>query len=66
MWKNEVNIVRYFWTIFWAIVISSLISYVLTSMAGEALTLLPIFVLAVIFSAAVIIIGDGILREDTE
>ncbi|MRH43374.1 DUF2929 family protein [Aquibacillus halophilus] len=57
---------RYFWTIFWAIVISSLISYVLTSMAGEALTLLPIFVLAVIFSAAVIIIGDGILREDTE
>ncbi|WP_226037665.1 DUF2929 family protein [Aquibacillus saliphilus] len=57
---------RYFWTIFWAIVISFLISYVLTSMAGEALTLLPIFILAAAFSLTVIIIGDGILKEETE
>lgn len=54
---------RYVWTIIWAILLSFLISYVLTSMAGQTLSLAPIFVLAAVFSIVIIIIGDGILKD---
>ncbi|WP_328701037.1 DUF2929 family protein [Aquibacillus kalidii] len=55
---------RYIWTIIWSILLSFLAAYVLTSMAGETLSLTPVFVIAAFFAVAVIIIGDGILTDD--
>ncbi|MDL4842912.1 DUF2929 family protein [Aquibacillus rhizosphaerae] len=55
---------RYLITIIWALLISLVISYVLTSMAGEELRMAPIFFLVAIFSIVTFIVGDGILKED--
>lgn len=57
---------RYLGVVFWSFVISSLLGYVLTNMAGEPFTLTPILALTVIFSLIVTIVGDGILtKQDT-
>lgn len=53
-------------TIVWALLISFLVSYVLTSMAGETLTFAPIFVVAILFIIVATVIGDGILKESKE
>ncbi|MBM7571521.1 DUF2929 family protein [Aquibacillus albus] len=57
---------RYLMTIVWALLISFLVSYVLTSMAGETLTFAPIFVVAILFIIVATVIGDGILKESKE
>ncbi|WP_417006824.1 DUF2929 family protein [Aquibacillus koreensis] len=55
---------RYFFTLLWAVLISFLVSYVLTSMAGETFTFTPIFFIALFFALTIFIIGDGILKEE--
>lgn len=55
---------RYVWTIIWSLLIGLLVSYVLTSMAGETLALAPVFVISALFVITAVIIGDGILKED--
>jgi hypothetical protein len=54
---------RYIVSIFWAILISFAISYVLTSMGGEPFVLSDSLILAAFFSVAVFILGDGVLTE---
>jgi hypothetical protein len=58
--------VRYLVTIFWAVLITFVLSYVLSSMAGQSLDLVATFVMAAIFSLFIFILGDGILREKKE
>jgi hypothetical protein len=55
--------VRYLVTIFWAVLITFVLSYVLSSMSGQSLDLVATFVMAAIFSVFIFILGDGILRE---
>ncbi|MBU8792120.1 YjzD family protein [Oceanobacillus caeni] len=55
---------RYIASIFWAVLISFAISYVLSSMGGEPFVLSHSLILAALFSIAVFILGDGILKED--
>ncbi|WP_010093625.1 YjzD family protein [Ornithinibacillus scapharcae] len=57
---------RYIFTIIWAVLISFVLSYVLSSMGGESLDLVATFVLAAVFSIIVFLLGDGMLREKKE
>ncbi|HEX6593643.1 MAG TPA: YjzD family protein [Bacillota bacterium] len=57
---------RYIMVIIWGVLISSVLSYVLTSMAGEPFNVNQTITLAVIFSVIVYILGDGILTEKNE
>ncbi|WP_042149031.1 YjzD family protein [Paucisalibacillus sp. EB02] len=54
---------RYLATIFWAVLVTFVLSYVLSSMAGATLDLVATLVMAAIFSIFIFILGDGILRE---
>ncbi|RKQ32617.1 DUF2929 family protein [Oceanobacillus halophilus] len=54
---------RYILAIFWAVLISGAISYVLTSMGGEPFVLMDSLILAGIFSVAVFLLGDGVLTD---
>ena len=47
----------------WSVLISSAISYVLTSMAGDPFNLTHVLVLAGIFFVAITLLGEGILKE---
>ncbi|ENH96170.1 hypothetical protein J416_12192 [Gracilibacillus halophilus YIM-C55.5] len=57
---------KYLVTIFWSVLISFLVAYVLSSMAGETFNISGVFALAAVFSIAIIILGDGILDEGHE
>ncbi|SFD38445.1 Protein of unknown function [Lentibacillus persicus] len=57
---------RFFWTFFWAILISAVISYVLTSMAGNAFDVTSMFVVAILMSLAVFLLGEGVLKNGEE
>jgi len=57
---------KYFATIFWAVVILTVVSYVLTSMGGQPFNLPGAMAIAAILSIGVIFIGDVILKDETE
>ncbi|WP_096270302.1 YjzD family protein [Paucisalibacillus globulus] len=57
---------RYLATIFWAVLVTFVLSYVLSSMAGATLDLVATLVMSAIFSIFIFILGDGILREKKE
>ncbi|WP_377558871.1 DUF2929 family protein [Ornithinibacillus salinisoli] len=53
-------------TIIWAVLIGSVISYVLSSMAGDAFPLMDTLVLSAIIAIAIFVLGDGILKAKSE
>ncbi|GAE93598.1 hypothetical protein JCM21714_2696 [Gracilibacillus boraciitolerans JCM 21714] len=55
---------KYFATIFWAVIVLTVVSYVLTSMGGQAFNLASAISVAAVFAIAAIVLGDGILKED--
>jgi len=57
---------RYIMTAIWAVLISAVAAYVLTSMAGEPLTIQGILLMAAVFFIATVVLGDGILKENKE
>lgn len=57
---------RYIATILWAVLITFVLSYVLSSMGGGSLDLVATLVMAAILSIAIFILGDGLLREKKE
>lgn len=57
---------RYIMTIIWAVLISSVISYVLSNMAGDPFNLTHTLILAAILSVVVFILGDGILKNQED
>ena len=56
--------VRYIMTIFWAILISGVLSYVLSSMGDAKFVLTDTLILAGILSVAIFILGDGLLKDN--
>ncbi|UFU00556.1 YjzD family protein [Radiobacillus kanasensis] len=50
----------------WAFLLSALVTYVLSNMAGEPFELSSVLVLTVLFLVAVIGLGEGALREKSE
>lgn len=57
---------RYIMTIFWAVAISTVVSYVLTSMAGEPFVFTDALILAGVFAVAAIVLAEVILPEKKE
>lgn len=57
---------RFVMTFIWAMLISSAISYVLTSMADDPFNLTHALILGVIFTIVVFVLGEGILKEDSK
>ncbi|KAB8139171.1 DUF2929 family protein [Gracilibacillus oryzae] len=55
---------KYVMTIFWALIISLVVGYVLASMEGSSLNVPGALAVAAIFSIVVFILGDGILKEE--
>ncbi|QGH35637.1 DUF2929 family protein [Gracilibacillus salitolerans] len=55
---------KYFATIFWAVIILTVVSYVLTSMGGQDFNLASAISIAAIFSIVAIVLGDGVLKEE--
>ncbi|WP_235794092.1 DUF2929 family protein [Virgibacillus salidurans] len=53
-------------TIFWALAIGTVASYVLTSMAGEPFVFTEVLILAGIFAVAAIVLAEFILPERKE
>lgn len=58
------EIMRYLAIVFWSVLISFVVSYVLTSMADGEFSLPGTLALAAIFSIAAIVLGDVILKEE--
>lgn len=57
---------RYIMVLFWSVLISSVVSYVLSSMAGDSFNLQLTLAFAAILSVAILILGEGILKEEKE
>lgn len=57
---------RVIMAIVWALILSLAISYVLTSMGGEPFNITPIFAVTAFIFIAVVILGDGVLRQSDE
>ncbi|HLR61716.1 MAG TPA: DUF2929 family protein [Lentibacillus sp.] len=57
---------RFFWPLFWAILISSVISYVLVSMAGNDFEIGSTLAAAIIITLAVYVLGEGVLKEEND
>lgn len=50
----------------WSLLISSVISYVLTSMAGEPFSITYVFIIAAFFVIVTLLLGESILKEKKE
>jgi hypothetical protein len=57
---------RYFWTIFWAFLLSQMLVYVISSMQGFAFSFTNGVLLTVIFSIAVIFLGDAGIPDESK
>ncbi|SFA82333.1 Protein of unknown function [Lentibacillus halodurans] len=57
---------RFFWSFFWAILISGVISYVLTSMAGNEFQPISTLIVAIILTLVVYVLGEGVLKAENE
>ncbi|HLR51299.1 MAG TPA: YjzD family protein [Candidatus Avamphibacillus sp.] len=57
---------RYIMVAIWSILIGTVISYVLTSMANEPFSMTNSLILAAVFAIFVILLGDGALKEQNE
>ncbi|CDQ40656.1 MULTISPECIES: DUF2929 family protein [Virgibacillus] len=55
---------RYIATIIWALVISGVLSYVLSSMRGDSFSMMGTIVFAVIMFIAIVILGDSAIHDD--
>lgn len=57
---------RYIMTLIWSILISLVVTYVVTSMAGVAFNFTSVFVLAAVIFLAIFVLGELILKEKEE
>lgn len=62
--KEEVQLMRYIMTLFWSVAIGGIVSYVLSSMAGDPFNLTQTFVLAGIFAIIIFLLGDVVIKEE--
>lgn len=57
---------HYIMTIVWAVAISAVVSYVLTSMAGAPFVFPDVLILAGVFTVAVIVLAEVVLPKKKE
>jgi len=61
---KEVYNLRFFVIIIWSFLVSTIVSYVLTSMAGEPFNLNHTLILATFFFIFITILGEFVLKEE--
>jgi len=61
---KEVCNLRFFVVIIWSFLVSTIVSYVLTSMAGEPFNLNHTMILAAFFVVVITILGEFVLKEE--
>ncbi len=57
---------RFLLPLVWALLISGVISYVLSSMAGNPFNLMNTVILGVIITIAISVLGEGVLKGESE
>ncbi|WP_368654556.1 DUF2929 family protein [Ornithinibacillus sp. 4-3] len=57
---------RFIMSLFWAVLISGVVSYVLTNMGGEPFNLTHSLILAGILFIAVVVLGEFALRKQED
>lgn len=57
---------RYIMVAIWSVLIGAALSYVLSSMGGEAFSLPLTFGFAGVLTVAIIVLGDGVLKGNEE
>ncbi|MGM8212663.1 DUF2929 family protein [Virgibacillus sp. W0430] len=57
---------RYIMTVFWAVLISGVVSYVLSSMASEPFSVSDSLILAAIMAIIIFVLGDGLLKNQED
>ncbi|OEH91632.1 YjzD family protein [Bacillus solimangrovi] len=55
---------RYFWTFFWAFLLSQMITYVVSNMQGASYSFTTGLIFSVILTLTVAILGDGLLTDE--
>ena len=55
---------RFIIALFWALLIGGVVSYVLVSMSGEPLNLTHSVIFSIIVFIAIVLLGEGILKEE--
>jgi small-conductance mechanosensitive channel len=55
---------RYIMTFIWSFLLSSMVTYVIGNMSGTPFEITNALVIAVVFTVVVIILGDGLLKDD--
>lgn len=56
---------RYFWTAFWAFLISQMLVYVVSNMQGATFDFMTGTIIAAVFSVAIFILGDAGIPDDS-
>ncbi|TFB22027.1 DUF2929 family protein [Filobacillus milosensis] len=56
---------RLIWTVIWSFLLSLMVVYVLASMTGDDFSLTLATVLTALFTLAAVILGDGVIKEDS-
>lgn len=57
---------RFLWTFIWALLIGGVISYILVSMTGDSFNMMHSLTLSIIFTIAIFLLGEGVLKEQNE
>ncbi|TFJ93597.1 DUF2929 family protein [Lentibacillus salicampi] len=57
---------RFFWPLFWAFLISCVVSYVLISMAGNTFEIGSTLAAALVITLAVYVLGEGVLKGESD
>ncbi|KGX86042.1 YjzD family protein [Pontibacillus marinus] len=57
---------RLLWTIIWSFLLSSMVTYVVSSMQGGSFTWSAVIASTVAFVLAVVALGEGALKEEAE
>ncbi|WP_084315601.1 YjzD family protein [Thalassobacillus devorans] len=55
---------RFFWTIFWAFLLSSMITYVISNMQSSTFSFVQVIILTVLFSGAAIVLAEGLIKDE--
>jgi hypothetical protein len=55
---------RYIWTIFWAFLLSQMLVYVVGSMQGVAFNFMTGVLLSIVFSVAIVLLGDAGIPDE--
>ncbi|TXL64101.1 DUF2929 family protein [Cerasibacillus terrae] len=53
-------------TVIWALLIGGVVSYVLTSMAGDPFNLNTSLIISAIIAVVIFVLGDGILKGNSQ